>query len=253
VEKEVLPDREKKAKEQEAENKKALEANPNAKFNKHHINFFNKWWQLSYGREDLLHEISLLNRYISCAQVTKRPIFEFISKEVNPNAALMVFALDDDYSFGIISSNIHWIWFQTKCSTLEERLRYTTESVWDTFPWPQSPTEKQIENIAKASKALRDERNNVMDAGKLSLRDVYRNLEKPGKNSIRDLQQALDKAVLEAYGFNATADLLTQLLELNYQVSAKEEKGEEVQSPGLPASYKGKDKLVSDDCVKFLG
>jgi hypothetical protein len=243
IEKEVLPDVTQKAKDEELGITKA-----NGR-----ISQLNLWWKMWRRREDMLHSISLLERYISCAQVTKRPIFEFISNEINPNAALMVFAFDDDYSFGIINSNIHWIWFCEKCSTLKGDWRYTTESVWDTFPWPQKPNRKQIENIAKASKTLRDERNKVMDAGKLSLRDVYRNLEKPGKNSIRDLQQTLDKAVLEAYGFDASADLLTQLLELNYQVSEKEEKGEEVQSPGLPSWYKNKAKLVSDDCVRFIG
>ena len=45
----VLPDREKKANEQEQKNKELLENNPKAKVNKHHINFLKSWWQLSYG------------------------------------------------------------------------------------------------------------------------------------------------------------------------------------------------------------
>ena len=36
------------------------------------------------------------------------------------------------------------IWFITKCSKLTERFRYTPESVFDTFPWPQTPTAKQM-------------------------------------------------------------------------------------------------------------
>ncbi len=45
----VLPDREAKANEQEAENKAALEKNPRAKVNKHHVNFYKKCWKLSYS------------------------------------------------------------------------------------------------------------------------------------------------------------------------------------------------------------
>ncbi len=243
IEKEVLPDITQKAKDEELGITKA-----NGR-----IAQLNMWWKMWRRREDMLHSISKLKRFIACARVTQRPIFEFISSSINPNDKVMCFAFDDDYSFGIIQSGLHWLWFTEKWTTLAETPNYNSASIWDTFPWPQSPTKKQIENIAKASKALRDERNKVMEAGKLSLRDVYRNLEKPGKNSIRDLQYALDKAVLEAYSFDASADLLTQLLVLNYQVAAKEEKGEEVQSPGLPASYKDKDKLVSDDCVLFIG
>jgi hypothetical protein len=31
----------------------------------------------------------------------------------------------------------HWLWFITKCSKLGEQFRYSPESVFDTFPWPQ--------------------------------------------------------------------------------------------------------------------
>ena len=38
----------------------------------------------------------------------------------------------------------------------------------------------------------------------------------------------LDQAVKEAYGFNENEDLLSQILELNYEIAKKEENGEEV-------------------------
>ena len=44
----------------------------------------------------------------------------------------MVFPFADDYSFGILQSGIHWLWFTTKCSTLTERFRYTSDTVFDT-------------------------------------------------------------------------------------------------------------------------
>ncbi len=50
---------------------------------------------------------------------------------------MTVFAFADDYSFGILQSGIHWAWFTAKCSTLTERFRYTSDTVFDTFPWPQ--------------------------------------------------------------------------------------------------------------------
>jgi hypothetical protein len=65
-------------------------------------------------REDMLKETNKRKRYISCARVTKRPIFQFISSEIRPNDALMVFAFEDDYSFGIINSKHHWDWFKNK-------------------------------------------------------------------------------------------------------------------------------------------
>jgi hypothetical protein len=201
----------------------------------------------------MLNEILNLKRYIVCARVTKRPIFQFISNEIRPNDALMVFAFDDDYSFGIINSKYHWEWFREKCSTLKGDWRYTTDSVWDTFPWPQNPSTVQIEEVAKASKALRDGRNRIMAENKMSLRDLYRLLEKPGKNPVRDLQNALDRAVTKAYGFDERDDLLEQLLNLNFKIAEREQNGETVQSPGLPVWFENKEKLISDDCVRFEG
>ena len=241
IEKVVLPDIKEKA---ELEIKGLIKSNGREAW-------LNMWWLLWRRREDMLISISKIDRYISCARVTKRPIFEFIASNINPNDALMVFALDDDYSFGIIGSIAHWIWFKEKCSTLEERFRYTTESVWDTFPWPQNPNSKQVENVAQAALDLRAARNDYMQKNKLTLRDLYRTLEKPGKNPIKDLHQALDQAVIDAYDFDPDSDLLQQLLDLNLELYKKEQAGEEVQGPGIPKNYKNKSKLFSDDCVQF--
>ncbi|MBK9149236.1 MAG: class I SAM-dependent DNA methyltransferase [Flavobacteriales bacterium] len=234
VEKHVLPEREARAAEQESENAALLKVNPKAKVNKHHINFYNHWWQLSWAREDMLLGIASLERYITCSRVASRSIFEFVQSTVHPSDALMVFAFEDDYSFGIIQSDVHWQWWKAKCSTLEARLRYTTNSVWDTFPWPQKPTKKQVEAVAQAAKTLREARTKAMKDHGMSLRDLYRLLEKPGKNPIKDLHAALDKAVLAAYGFDAKKDLLAQLLELNLAVAEHEANGEKVTAPGLP-------------------
>lgn len=247
----VLPEREARAKEQIAENKAAIEKNPNAKVNKHHINFYNKWWKLSYGREDMLLATHSLKRFISVPQVSKRPTFEFISKEINPNAALMVFPFDDDYTFGILQSSAHWEWWKAKCSTLKGDFRYTTNTVWDTFPFPQNPTINDVKKVAKIGKELRDKRNEIMIKHNFTLRNVYRILEEPGLNPLKDIHKKLDDAVLTAYSFVKRKDLLTQLLELNFEVATKIENGEEVQSPGLPKCVKNVKEFVSEDCVKM--
>ncbi len=211
------------------------------------------WWKMWRRREDMLDAIADLKRYISISRVSKRPIFEFIDSQINPNDALMVFAFEDDYSYGIIQSDFHWKWFLEKCSTLKGDARYTTDSVWNTFPWPQTPNQKQIEKVAVASKALRDARNKAMQEHHYSLRDLYRILEQPGKNPIKDLHAALDKAVMEAYSFDETKDILTQLLQLNKHVHEKETRNEKVTPPGLPEWVKNKEKFVSGDCVKWEG
>ncbi len=247
----VLPDRKEKGKKQKEENEEVLKANPKAKVNKHHINFLNKWWKLSYGREDMLRQLNLLKRYVACARVTQRPIFEFYSSGIRPNDKVMAFMFDDYYTFGLIQSNIHWLWFLEKCTTLAETPNYNSAAIWDTFPWPQKPSQKQIEKVAEAAMKLHQVRSKVLKENKMSLRDLYRLLEQPGNNPVKDLHEKLDAAVIECYGFDPKQDLLIQLLELNLSVAAQEEQGETVQPPGWPESALNKEKYVTDDCVSF--
>ena len=247
----VLPTRKEKADEQKKENETALKNSPKSKVNKHHINFFNSWWKLSYGREDLLKELLKIKRYVACSRVSARPIFELVSSLIHPNDALMAFCFEDYYSFGIINSKTHVLWYQEKCSTMKGDPRYTTSSIWDTFPWPQNPTQKQIKKVAEAAKILHVERTKTLKEHNLTLRELYRTLELPGKNPIKDLHNKLDKAVMKAYGIDPTGDILTQLLELNLKVAEREANEEPVQAPGLPDFYPNPNELITDDCVKF--
>jgi hypothetical protein len=161
----------------------------------------------------------------------------------------MVFPFADEYSFGILQSNIHWAWFIAKCSTLTERFRYTSDTVFDTFPWPQSPTLKQIRAVADAAVALRKLRHEIMRDNGWSLRELYKSLETPGENRLRDAHTALDSAVRAAYGMKPTEDILAFLLKLNLELADKETKGESITPPGLPASVKNPKDFITADCV----
>lgn len=208
----------------------------------------NQWWLHWRARRDLMAKISAIPRYLACSRVTKRPIFAFIDSTVRPGDALQVFAFEDNYSFGILQSSIHWEWFVAKSSKLKSDYRYTTESVFDTFPWPQSPTPIQVTKIADAAQEILTLRNEAQLHGQ-GLRKLYRTLEMPGKNPLRDAHIALDKAVLAAYGFSSKKDLLSQLLNLNQLVLSNLAHLEPVVGPGIPGSYKAKDKLISKDCL----
>jgi SAM-dependent methyltransferase len=208
------------------------------------------WWQHFRPRPELIGKLSLLTRYIACARVTKRPIFAFLHAGIRPDNQLTSFVLEDDYSFGILQSSAHWLWFITKCSKLTERFRYTPESVFDTFPWAQTATVKQIDAVAAAARELRRVRAEALPKLKGGLRALYRTLELPGANPLKDTHAALDTAVLTAYGFNAKKDLLSQLLALNQEVATKIEKGEPVTAPGVPKNYPDAKKLVTEDCIQ---
>lgn len=252
IEREVLPTREAAAAEENKRNAEVLAENPKAKTNKHHRNFLSQWWLLSYGRAELMEKIASLPRYVACSQVMKRPIFEFVASDIHPNAALIAFPLADDYSFGVLQSSIHWEWLKVRGSTLAGQYRYTSDTVFDSFPWPQAPTPKQVGAVASAAVELRALRNKVMKAQGWSLRDLYRTLDTPGKNPLREAQNKLDAAVCDAYGMKAGEDGLAFLLALNGQLADAEAKGETIVGPGLPAGFKPAD-YTTTDAVSPLG
>ena len=198
----------------------------------------------------MIEALEKLPRYIVCGCVTKRPIFAFIDRAIRPNAALQVFAYDDDYSFGILQSSVHWQWFVARCSTLKADPRYTSNTVWDSFPWPQKPTKPAVARVAEAAVAFRNLRSQLAQKHNRSLRDLYRTLELPGKNPLKDAQERLDKEVRSAYEMSETADALQFLLKLNSKLSAAESAGETIRSAGIPEYIKERESLVSTDCIK---
>jgi hypothetical protein len=210
----------------------------------------NRWWQFWNVRKSMRTALAETSRYLACSRVTKRPIFVFVAQNIVPDTALQVFALPDDYSFGIMQSVVHWQWFVAKCSKLKADYRYTAESVFLTFPWPQWPSDESIRLVAQCAREVRAARE-VASAGAIrSLRELYRALDLPGESRLRDAQDALDAAVIDCYGFDASADVLTQLLRVNSEVHSRERDGMPVNGPGLPHSYNGPADVITTDCVQ---
>jgi hypothetical protein len=239
------------AQEEKKRNQDVLKSNSKTRVNRHHQNFLAKWWLLSYPRSELIEKLKQLPRYIVCSRVTKRPIFEFIAANIQPNDALQVFPLADDYSFGILQSDIHWQWFTSRCSTLTARFRYTSDTVFDSFPFPQNPKLSQVKKVALAAVKLRQLRQELMTTHKMSLRELYRTLDLPGKNPLRKVHEELDKVVRQAYGMEKTEDVLKFLLELNFEVADREAKNLPVIAPGLPPCVTDASEFITDDCVKM--
>jgi hypothetical protein len=209
----------------------------------------NRWWQFRDYQPGLMGQISKISRYIACSRTTRRPIFEFISSQIHPDTKLAVLTFEDDYSFGIIQSFIHWEWVLGRCSTWKRDFNYTGDTVFDTFPWPQAPTLKKICAVADAGCALRVLRRETMASNGWSLRELYKTLETPGANKLRDAQATLDTAVRTAYGMKPEEDILAFLLKLNLELAAKEAKGEPIIPPGLPVIVPKPELFTTNDCV----
>lgn len=250
IKEKVLGKRQEALTKEVARNKEAKADDPKARVNRHHKNFLNKWWLLSYPRTELVAKIVTLPRFVVCGRVTKRPIFDFLCPTIRPGDALQVFAFADDYSFGILQSGIHWQWFIERCSTFKRDFRYTSETVFNTFPWPQAPKPAQVKKVAEAGVALRQLRRELAKKTGKSFRELYRTLDGPGASPMKDAQAKLDAAVRACFGMSPKADPLAFLLNLNHELAKKEKAGEKVTKPGLPPSVKDPKPFITTDCIK---
>jgi type I restriction-modification system DNA methylase subunit len=105
------------------------------------------------------------------------------------------------YHFGILESGMHMAWTRYVCGRLEMRYRYSKDIVYNNFPWPQEPDNKQKAAIEKAAQAVLDARAAFPEA---SLADLYDPLTMPP--ALVKAHQTLDKAVEKAYGKEFTND-----------------------------------------------
>ena len=99
------------------------------------------------------------------------------------------------YDFGILISTMHNAWVRYTCGRLESRYRYSAAIVYNNFPWPESPTEKQRTAIEAAAQGVLDARAQFPDT---SLADLYDPVAMPP--TLVNAHQQLDTAVDAAYG-----------------------------------------------------
>jgi hypothetical protein len=208
-----------------------------------------RWWQFWNRRDELNDALSAITRYVGCSRVTRRPVMVFLSTTICPSDLVQVFAFDDDYSFGILQSSAHFEWFgKSSRLKIESDIRYSVRDVFETFPWPQHPTDQQVRAVAHAARELRCVRETALCDQHGGLRGVYRLLEMPGRHPLKHAHEQLDSAVLAAYGFPSKSPPLDHLLQLNVSVSQAEKCGSPVARPGIPVTFADRDELISTDC-----
>ncbi|MGN6383165.1 MAG: class I SAM-dependent DNA methyltransferase [Dyella sp.] len=96
--------------------------------------------------------------------------------------------------FGLLQSAMHMAWLSTVGGRLESRFQYSASMVYNNFPWPESPTDKQREAIEAAAQAVLDARASFPNS---TLADLYDPVTMPP--ALVKAHQALDRAVDTAY------------------------------------------------------
>ncbi|MCG8553996.1 MAG: N-6 DNA methylase [Proteobacteria bacterium] len=234
----------------------ALEARANdPKATSHYTRWLRRWWQPREPASQFFRTaLQDYRRLAACARVQARPIFFMVSTQFVPNDSLQVFSVDDDYSFGVIQSSLHWAWTKAKGGRLKSDIRYTSK-VWKTFPWPQEPALADVIAVGQAAQQFRATRERLMSENGWSLRELYRSAEVEGPHPLKTAQAELDAAVEAAYGKPADQEGTEFLLEMNMALAEDEAVGEKIQGPGLPkvegAALDSKDpRWFSTDCIE---
>lgn len=191
--------------------------------------YADRWWLHVEPRSGMRKALLGLNRFIGTLCVAKHRIFFWIPKGTLPDHQIIVFARDDDYTFGVLQSRIHTVWSLAKGTQVREKetgFRYTPTTTFETFPFPQ-PSPIHRETIATAARDLDKLRQGWLAPSKETPAGPVRTLtalytENP--TWLRQAHERLDHAVDAAYGWNEDnleePAILARLLELNQQRKA---------------------------------
>jgi type I restriction-modification system DNA methylase subunit len=94
------------------------------------------------------------------------------------------------FEFGVIHSNMHMTWVKYTCGRIKSDYRYSNELVYNNYPWPKEPSEKNKQNVESKAQKVLDVRAEFPTS---SLADLYDPLTMPPK--LVKAHQELDKAV----------------------------------------------------------
>ena len=133
------------------------------------------------------------------------------------------------FGFGILQSAMHMAWMRTTCGRLESRYRYAATQVYNTFPWPKSPSDKRRDAVEDAAHAVLETRSKHANC---TLADLYDPLTMPA--SLLKAHMALDRAVDKCYrdrAFENEPDRVEFLLRLYQETTSSESRDREA-SPG---------------------
>ena len=121
------------------------------------------------------------------------------------DAKLVVFALNDDASFVVLSSSIHRMWATKYGTTMRTDATYTPTTCFETFPRPQPTT-----RLTETGKTLDTERREIMLRRDLGLTKLYNLVNDTDITDsadadvarLRQIHVELDEAVMAAYGWD---------------------------------------------------
>ena len=154
--------------------------------------------------------VSSINRKFIPIDIYTNDIIASNLVNIIPNASL--------YTFGVLSSFMMMTWIRNVAGRLKSDWRFTKDNVYNNYPWPDNPNDKQIKAIEAAAQKVLDAR---LEFPNSSLADLYDPLTMPP--ALVKAHNELDKAVDLAYRpqpFTSEAKRMEFLFELYEKYTA---------------------------------
>ena len=205
------------------------------------------WWLYGECRSTFRPALSSLNHLISTPLTAKFRYFVLLDANTVCDSTCVMFALDDAYYSGILSSAIHVIWSLRAGGRLGvgNDPRYLKSQCFDTFPFP-APSGSQKSLIRGFAESLDTHRKRQQEQHpSLTMTDMYNVLEKLRSGEpltkkeqttheqglvsvLQQIHDDLDAAVFDAYGWPTSLsdeEILERLVALNAERAAEEQRG----------------------------
>jgi hypothetical protein len=82
----------------------------------------------------------------------------FVSPDIIASGSTLIVPGATMYHFGVLSSEMHNAWMRRVAGRMKSDFQYSSSLVYNNFPWPQTPTERQKAKVEACAKAVLDAR-----------------------------------------------------------------------------------------------
>lgn len=165
-----------------------------------------RWWIYGENTPGLYAATRPLPRVLLRARVSELHMMHLAPNGWVYSDQVVVFAFDDYYHFALLQSNVHEAWVRRNASTMRTDIRYTPTDCFETFAFPQTPTESARSEAERLGETYHEHRRQVMLSRQLGLTKTYNLFHNPACTEadivrLHELQAAMDRGILACYGW----------------------------------------------------
>lgn len=156
------------------------------------------FWKFWDRRPNLYRTIKQLERVLVIAQVSRTVAFDFTNNDKVLDAKLIIFAFERYKYLSFLQSSIHNNWAWKYCTTMKADLSYTPTAIFQTFPFPQSPSVINESTVEEIGEKYYNHRRQLMLKIQLGLTKTYNQFHNKQLSIINDI--LTDNEIAKKYG-----------------------------------------------------